>query len=1841
MRALGAFLALISEGDAPTVKSRLELAVLCGRSFVKISIFFSRVAGLASHLHPSRMPEDLANSYFTGCSVEDVLTSLSKTSDELQSETPRDEHASQPTNNTSATPAGETARDLANEENANIWRWITSKPGVSVGKERKWNHLNIQQVLELPEEPRKEGSTAPGNDGEAALMQTSGGLPEYRPRLYVTESKMWECLAGHAVDYQKLPRFEWLALLGIASVMEDGILQGDLTRLIGQDKRSLPKRTDELSRKGYIEKRPILARGCKTSKLWLKGFAPSTQPQNQPSEATAEAMNDDFPRAALVTDLEPVPWRDHWTGSTIDYAMLGRTIMAVIKEFGVIRYTDLRVKLGVAGHRWQMKVATRICRFFIELGLIQYVTASLGNRLFRDCLKFRRNLTAEDLSAFISGGGSAFRCGNNYDSRKVASKRPEDGAVDDVPTEGWNPDKPLTISVLETILASDTKGISNKGLAFNTIGNCLERHISAVSTAVSMKNSQPAHLRHLQARKDYCRSGRVAAYRFFPNTPMNEGAKSQSRDESDASEPSSSTSAIRDYRFRTVELKPQKRPVKVPEPEAKSGKRSRDDEDKESRKKRKTDTANDVPEEATREDTPVPSQAPDLEPSENGEEVVVAADTPPKTSPTRGRPRGRGRGRGWGRGRGRKSTADGDDYNLKSKGTQWVCEKCGGVWKNDIGLKYHLTKSRTSCNPDYVENPVPRATNRKPRGGKTRQAPRAAYRLGECKVLAQRMWKGDTTLETRQSLQRSALDDGVSDFGNGIQGDTQSRPSENNVSLPATSTGGIIESPLVSSWNAISVPKPSKSTTNASTKKPRHGSLKPSSPAPTTPSRRERSQHASPQVSLAPDHDNTNGPDMNSVYPDLDEIRADVPLTSVEPDDETEVAGVDTKVESSEMTDGITAYQTVQPFEPSATLMDSVVVGEARDVLRVKEIVQYLIRSNGGAFPARISLWHAVVVVWHKAFPRDQIPAYAISQRAVRDLVKRKEISENMFAFRNSAGAISDCFLLVEYGTDPNSPEFQALKALMKSSHPKPYIPPAFTHSTAAEAPSTDENVTHWGTGRGKPVASIEVLDAPIYMHQASQGRRPIPEVDNVDEEDENLRCKPVSTIPRAPYRPSKTFRPAAVPRWSPSVTEWQSINTPTDGVMFLKPNSHLAEEDIPIDPALQESFSAIARDLTAPFGNAHDKDGDTRPGREQPFNVQFTGNAKILQRGDEWPDLENEFFEAGDGSFTLAGLQSDGDGNAHHPQRTWIPSQAGPNGPVYGPHMAQEYPDYLLATPVRAVHRGSAPRGRPRIRRDHMLPRPKLPERTLTRIGEVEGDLPWISDIAPISIGEFTTDEALTVAFVAIRLLLGGSNKAIDWGLIRKLFPDQTIEDLRRFWVRLSKERVHFLASFTEKFQDGFLSAYENDELPPLDYDNIIGYDWQQLIEWGVALRRTNFVKLPVRRNKGTEKDTKRDFVLEDHPEQPRHWHERFFHYQASVFTRFELATSEAAAIKITPDTSPPTPPDTEPTLVEEAISWVRSLCCTATDKCAPEVVKEKLMTLAEDPSSVNKVLDEAVNNLNNRRIITKRIRTRPYMLSRPFQTNLAKFGQEKKFRGASEFKALLDATFRRGEAFRIPFLADDGAQMALMNLYAVGRIGIAGEDVPKVPLGFRPGNYESRKMPKSHLLFGLRATPAEGYLYDEDIEILQRAGSKPPPAANEARGRLLPFWLDFFGDANEEMWARLLGLVCFMLGVRGSMPLPMLARQTRNYLEDYDLRLLVGWCKEVGLVVEDPRTGGLSVTEWWWLVVGRQREWPEEVEVPRERVARARGRPRTGGKGKGKGKAVAGEASAAKVGG
>ena len=85
------------------------------------------------------------------------------------------------------------------------------------------------------------------------------------PRLYTSQGRIWQALTGHGIDVKKVPSMEFVLLSLIAARGPAGITQPELIAVSGQDKRSVPHRTDELARKNYISKYPVQANKMRTS----------------------------------------------------------------------------------------------------------------------------------------------------------------------------------------------------------------------------------------------------------------------------------------------------------------------------------------------------------------------------------------------------------------------------------------------------------------------------------------------------------------------------------------------------------------------------------------------------------------------------------------------------------------------------------------------------------------------------------------------------------------------------------------------------------------------------------------------------------------------------------------------------------------------------------------------------------------------------------------------------------------------------------------------------------------------------------------------------------------------------------------------------------------------------------------------------------------------------------------------------------------------------------------------------------------------------------------------------------------------------------------------------------------------------------------------------------------------------------------------------------------------------------------------------------------------------------------------------------------------------------------
>lgn len=130
---------------------------------------------------------------------------------------------------------------------------------------------------------------------------------------------------------------------------EQGIIQPDLTRITGQDKKSVPVRTTMLKNQGYIEKKSVLVKNLNTSKLTLTRFAVQRdlRRQLQSAQEVKEGKEGKTKKARRQLDKEDEGPNFAWTGPTIDTEKLIKAILVELKlaKNRVLMHSDLKRKL--------------------------------------------------------------------------------------------------------------------------------------------------------------------------------------------------------------------------------------------------------------------------------------------------------------------------------------------------------------------------------------------------------------------------------------------------------------------------------------------------------------------------------------------------------------------------------------------------------------------------------------------------------------------------------------------------------------------------------------------------------------------------------------------------------------------------------------------------------------------------------------------------------------------------------------------------------------------------------------------------------------------------------------------------------------------------------------------------------------------------------------------------------------------------------------------------------------------------------------------------------------------------------------------------------------------------------------------------------------------------------------------------------------------------------------------------------------------------------------------------------------------------------------------------------
>jgi hypothetical protein len=466
--------------------------------------------------------------------------------------------------------------------------------------------------------------------------------------------------------------------------------------------------------------------------------------------------------------------------------------------------------------------------------------------------------------------------------------------------------------------------------------------------------------------------------------------------------------------------------------------------------------------------------------------------------------------------------------------------------------------------------------------------------------------------------------------------------------------------------------------------------------------------------------------------------------------------------------------------------------------------------------------------------------------------------------------------------------------------------------------------------------------------------------------------------------------------------------------------------------------------------------------------------------------------------------------------------------------------------------------------------------------------------------------DEArLIMGVCVLRTLTGGLDQNIDWVLVSTLFNSYSMNSLSKRWTALYQKKRVVIEKLVMDFQEAFLLAYQKDELPPIDYDNLVAYDWGSLVDW--AMKKVDMalgsktIDLPDTR----ERLDKMYHVRENNFENARQ--EGFFSLTNPVYKRMELASSVPNTLPAIMLPEHKCANDIKIDTLTLVKSWVRAAALTPDEVWDPYIIKRMFKSLNDplredkkgnDPG-VKRLVEDAAEILKNEKVLMQKNRgritpDRSYEPTDVFFSGLRKHVTVQQFVEAAKFKRYLDEEFSSGtDCVRSDYMANEGTLMCVTHLQAHGRIRMKAVGVPMDKFGLMDGNYETRKIPKEKFRFDMDIYPTAKYVYDSDNEVLQRLRDCEPPRGSELGE--LPVWYGIGDELITSLWHRVLVAFTGTIALRAGCPIGSLKSIFKPTLEEWEIWRLLEWGLSVGLFERlHELVGGWTAGEWWWLIVG-----------------------------------------------
>lgn len=488
--------------------------------------------------------------------------------------------------------------------------------------------------------------------------------------------------------------------------------------------------------------------------------------------------------------------------------------------------------------------------------------------------------------------------------------------------------------------------------------------------------------------------------------------------------------------------------------------------------------------------------------------------------------------------------------------------------------------------------------------------------------------------------------------------------------------------------------------------------------------------------------------------------------------------------------------------------------------------------------------------------------------------------------------------------------------------------------------------------------------------------------------------------------------------------------------------------------------------------------------------------------------------------------------------------------------------------------------------------------------------------------------EKRFVVSVIVIRVITGGIDQYIDWVLVATLFPEFSINYLSKNWSAISKKKQDLIDELVVDFQEAFLVGYRDGKIKPINFNDLLSYDWARLVRWTIKNVDTSLTRTAVQLPADRE-DLNEDYIATEVSNENGEAQKMYFNLICPIYRRLDAVAARQMTVPPKPTKAPG---DNDIDDLMKAKSFARASALTPIETWDFHSAKEKLTQLSDD------VLEAAIDCLKEDKVIIKRNKARSttgriYEASDAFAAPLRKPIKSEIYLQAYRYKQFLDASFRSGtESVRVDYFGDEGSYMCVTSLMASGRLRVTGLNIPIAPMGLGDDAhpYDTKRIPKAKMRWDIEMSPSPTYIYNEDNETLQNITEVEAPSS---RSGAVPAWNGIHDMVIPNLWKRILCALVSTVALRSGMSKKMIRLTFKPTLEEWEIGLFMKWAEEVGLVEaldEDESVDGWMAGEWFWLCLGRMVEYLEEMEQIQKREYEERAADADVGKGKGKARRV-----------